>query len=321
MDITVLLWLQTLREALGPALAYIALLLSDALAGVAIIIPFITYWCIDKRRGQMMLAILSGSLMLNQIIKLAAAVYRPWVRDPRIVPPDFAKRSATGYSFPSTHTQIAATAYGDLADDNLKTDRRKAVLWFSLILLAGFLRVFLGVHTPQDILVGMLSALLMIPVCSFIFEKLSKHDEQEIVFAALFVFCTAAAILFALNKSYPMDYVNGELLVDPAEMIRDFMLSAGLSVSLVCGGILEHKTVRFDVNCPLREKAVRSLSGFAGAGILYLLTKMTASVLSPLANALFRGLLLGFYAVLIHPYLFTKFARKKDSDIPDNKDE
>ncbi|MBR3350366.1 MAG: phosphatase PAP2 family protein [Solobacterium sp.] len=318
MDITILLWLQNLRNALGPAVAYIALLLSNALAAVAIVIPFVLFWSFDKRRGQMMLAIFSGSLMLNQIIKLSAAVYRPWVRDPRITPPDFAKKSATGYSFPSTHTQVAATAYGDLADDYLKTDRRKSLLWFSLILLAGFLRVYLGVHTPQDILVGMMSALLMIPVCTFIFEKLAKHREQEIIFAVIFVFLSAAAVLFALNKAYPMDYADGVLLVDPAEMLKDFMLSAGISVSLVCGGIIEHKTINFSTDCPMREKLIRSVSGLAGAGVLYLATKLSAYVLSPLSNAMFRGLLIGFYAVLVHPYLFTKFAgRKKASEAPD----
>lgn len=317
MDITILLWLQGLREALGEGIAYVALLLSDALAGVAIILPFITFWCINKRRGQIMLAVFSGSLMLNQLIKLTAAVYRPWVRDSRITPPEFAKSSATGYSFPSTHTQIAATAYGDLGFEKRKTERKRALVYFLLILIAGFLRVFLGVHTPQDILVGMLCALLMIPVCSYVFDRLARHREQEIIFAALFVFLSAASILYALNKSYPTDYVNGALLVDPKEMLNDFMLSAGLSIALVCGGIAEHRIVCFSTDCPLKTKVFRVISGLLGVGIIYLFTKLTGSYFPPLFNALLRGLLMGFYAVLFHPMLFKMIEEKRNSSAKD----
>ena len=281
-------------------------------------IPFVTYWCLNKRRGQVMLAVLAGSLMLNQIIKLAAAVYRPWVRDARINPPSFARRSATGYSFPSTHTQIAATAYGDLAIENRTSHPGRAVIYFALIILAGVLRMFLGVHTPQDILVGMLSALLMIPVCYFVFEKISKHDEQEFVFAAVFVFAAAAAITFALTKNYPMDYVDGQLLVDPQEMIKDFMLSAGLSVSMIVGGIIEHRTIRFSTECTMQRKVIRVISGLAMIALIYLITKLSASFTPVLANALIRGMLMGFYAVLVHPFRFTK-AEEKWNSVPEKE--
>ena len=318
MDIEILLFLQNIREALGPLFSRIAAYASDGITAVAIVIPFVTYWCLNKRRGQVMLAVLAGSLMLNQILKLAAAVYRPWVRDARINPPSFARRSATGYSFPSTHTQIAATAYGDLAIENRTSHPGRAVIYFALIILAGVLRMFLGVHTPQDILVGMLSALLMIPVCYFVFEKISKHDEQEFVFAAVFVFAAAAAITFALTKNYPMDYVDGQLLVDPQEMIKDFMLSAGLSVSMIIGGIIEHRTIRFSTECTIQRKVIRVISGLAMIALIYLITKLSASFIPVLANALIRGMLMGFYAVLVHPFLFTK-AEEKWNSVPEKE--
>lgn len=315
MDITILLWMQNLREILGDGFAYIALLLSDALALIAIVLPFVTFWCLNKRRGQLMLAVFSGSLLLNQIIKMAAAVYRPWIRDSRITPPDFAKKSATGYSFPSSHTQIAATAYGDLGAESWKSNKKLSIGFFLLIVLAGVLRMFLGVHTPQDILVGMLCALLMIPVCWLVFDQLAAHREKEIMFAVIFVFFTAAAVVFALNKNYPMDYMNGELLVDPHEMLKDFMLSAGLSMALVCGGIIEHRIVCFSTECPLKTKIFRTVTGLLGAGLIYLLTKLTGSFLPPLFNSLLRGLLIGFYAVLFHPMLFKKIEEKRNSSV------
>lgn len=314
MDIEILLWLQEIRNALGPVAARIASYASDGISALAIVIPFVTYWCLNKRRGQIMLAVFAGSLLLNQLIKITCAIYRPWIRDSRIVPPEFARKSATGYSFPSTHTQIAATAYGDLSIEYRKTKPKRAVLYFSLILIAGLLRVYLGVHTPQDILVGMLSALIMIPVCYFVFAKISEHDEQEIVFTAVFIFITAASIIFAMSKSYPVDYVDGVLLVDSKEMIKDYMLSAGLSAGIVVGGMIEHRLIGFSAECDRKTKIIRTVIGLGGAALIYLLTKLTAAFIPSLANSLIRGLLLGFYAVLLCPLIFIKIETRDSSD-------
>jgi hypothetical protein len=55
---------------------------------------------------------------------------------------------------------------------------------------------------------------------------------------------------------------------------------------------------------------IRVISGLAMIALIYLLTKLSASFIPQLANALIRGLLMGFYAVLIHPFLFTKAEEK-----------
>ena len=102
MDIEILLILQELRFMLGSAGEWIAINLSDALAALAIVIPFVLFWCFNKRKGQLMLAVFAGSLMINQLLKLACAVYRPWIRDPRVKPGKQSLRTATGYSFPSS---------------------------------------------------------------------------------------------------------------------------------------------------------------------------------------------------------------------------
>ena len=59
MDITVLLWLQELRILLGPVFEMIVSALSDVISGIAIVLPFIAYWCMNKKRGQIMLAVFS----------------------------------------------------------------------------------------------------------------------------------------------------------------------------------------------------------------------------------------------------------------------
>ena len=54
----------------------------------------------------------SGCRVVNGLLKVAACVYRPWIRDPRVVPNEKALAEATGYSFPSGHSMNAAAVYG-----------------------------------------------------------------------------------------------------------------------------------------------------------------------------------------------------------------
>lgn len=319
MDIEILLILQELRFMLGSAGEWIAINLSDALAALAIVIPFVLFWCFNKRKGQLMLAVFAGSLMINQLLKLACAVYRPWIRDPRVKPGKQSLRTATGYSFPSSHTQLAATAYGDLAFEGKGTKVSQSIFFLSLMFLAGFLRLYLGVHTPQDVIVGMATAFIMIPVCEKVFTILAVDRKRDLWAAVLYTGFVIASIVYALNKSYPMDMADGHLLVDPLEMVQDFMLSCGLSYGIVMGGILEHRFVRFETDCTKKEKVLRAITGFMMIGVLYVATKFTAVIFTDLYNALFRGWLIGFAAVFVHPLLFKKFEERKA--LKDKKEE
>ena len=85
-----------------------------------VIVPALVYWCVDKRSGLYTLASYSLSVAVNAVVKLTACVYRPWIRDSRIVPAGDAITTATGYSFPSGHSSTAAPIYGSLAVSSKK---------------------------------------------------------------------------------------------------------------------------------------------------------------------------------------------------------
>ncbi|MBO5535524.1 MAG: phosphatase PAP2 family protein [Clostridia bacterium] len=70
-----------------------------------------------------------------------------------------------GYSYPSGHSVTAATLYGSMAVCARKMMRWISVLCVILILLTGFSRNYLGVHTPQDVLVGLTEGALMLWGC------------------------------------------------------------------------------------------------------------------------------------------------------------
>jgi undecaprenyl-diphosphatase len=111
------------------------------------------YWCINKRTGEFMFLSLGFARLVNGFIKITACVYRPWIRDLRVTPINNGMKTATGYSFPSGHTMNAATVFGGGVVRKDIPRALHAVLGL-LVLLVAFSRNYLGVHTPQDVLVG-----------------------------------------------------------------------------------------------------------------------------------------------------------------------
>ena len=111
MDIQILLFLQEFREGAGAFLAdFMAKMTFLGEINSAIVIMAIVYWCFSKETGAYLLMGWAGNRLLNGVLKVTACVYRPWIRDARIVPYGNAITTATGYSFPSGHTMNAATS-------------------------------------------------------------------------------------------------------------------------------------------------------------------------------------------------------------------
>ena len=152
MDIDLLLWFQKIREALGP----IAEQLADGismLSTIAVFILFLVYWCMDRKTGRFGLLCFSLGQFMNQTCKVIFCIPRPWIRNEAIHPSEHAIESASGYSFPSGHSQTAMSSYGALSVKGT-TSRCTRVILLVCILLVGLSRNYLGVHTPQDVLVG-----------------------------------------------------------------------------------------------------------------------------------------------------------------------
>lgn len=125
-----------------------------------LVIALIVFWCVDKKKGYYLMAVGFTGTIINQMMKLSFRVPRPWVLDPEFTILEQAREAAAGYSFPSGHTQFAVGTFGCLA----ATAERKWVRW-SCILLAvsvGFSRMYVGVHTPADVLTGALCAILLV---------------------------------------------------------------------------------------------------------------------------------------------------------------
>lgn len=154
MDISYLLWLQGLREGAPQFVqAFFSFMGSEAATVLTMLIPCVMYWCIDKRRSTLALMTYGVSSVFNQLIKNTVCCYRPWIRDPRVVPDSVAIKGATGYSFPSSHTQSSTSVLGSFGWA-WREKRWPMAVGLLFALIVGFSRNFLGVHAPQDVLVA-----------------------------------------------------------------------------------------------------------------------------------------------------------------------
>jgi len=156
-----------------------------------LVIALIVFWCVDKKKGYYVMAVGFMGTIINQILKLACRVPRPWVQDPNFTILEQAREAAAGYSFPSGHTQTAVGTFGSIA---AFTEKKR--LRYTCILMAalvGFSRMYIGVHFLSDVLVGagmacMLVWLLRKPVLE------GDHSRMKAVIAVML----AVSVVFLL---------------------------------------------------------------------------------------------------------------------------
>ena len=245
MDISYLLWLQDFRNATGNVLTPLMEEVSMFAITYLLLIPVFVYWCLDKKKGLYVLFATALSLGLNAFVKLNACVYRPWIRDPRVVPAGASIKTATGYSFPSGHTTTATPIYGGLAVVEWKTHRWLSVLCIAMILLTGFSRNYLGVHTPQDVLVGMMLSICVLWSVAKLMRYFEAHPEKIDVFLLYGIVIGVLMLLYITYKSYPMTYQDGRLLVDPKKMMADGYGDLGKMIGFFIGLYVERHWVKF----------------------------------------------------------------------------
>lgn len=154
----ILYWLEGLRM---PVLNEAMLLITKFGEETAFLVTaLIVFWCVDKYKGYYLMAVGFIGTMLNQILKLACRVPRPWVRDPEFTILEQAREAAAGYSFPSGHSQSAVGTFGGLA--YVSGNKWVRSICIAIAVLVPISRMYIGVHTPADVLVGAAMALLLV---------------------------------------------------------------------------------------------------------------------------------------------------------------
>ena len=308
MDIQYLLWLQELRNATGGMFDEFFNALSKVAVDLMPFLPFVIFWCVDRKWGYRFILTLGIGDLLNGIVKLTVCAYRPWIRSALIAPAGDSKVAATGYSFPSGHTTEATAVYGTTVAWQHKRRRWLAVLCGVLIALTGFSRNFLGVHTPQDVVVGFSVTLIMLLVVGYGQRKIDGDDRKLDILSIIGVLVVIATLIYITVKPYPMDYVNGVLLVDPNKMMNDTFKACGAFIGFLAGSFIERHYIHYEI--PSGSKNLPIL-GFIGFLIAFAWKEFFAPATIVMALGGHWGNFIGrsimwFFVVAIWPVVITK---------------
>lgn len=312
MDIQYLLVLQNFRfYSEGIFNGFFSFITTLGESFIPVLLMAAVYWCFNKKAGTYMCLAEGVGGLVNSVLKISFCVYRPWIRDPGIEPIAGAKTTATGYSFPSGHSTNATCYYGSLAL-YFRKYRFVVVFLFSVVFLVMLSRNFLGVHTPQDVLVGFGSAFLVILLMGYVLnDYLEKNPEKDIWVMAAILTCGVLIIIYAMTKSYPQNWVDGTLLVDPAKMITDVFGNVGFAFGAAIGWIVERRKIKFSLDGTLYVKIRRYLIGAAVITVLhYILKNVFSLFLDAYAAAFIYNFLVPFFILAIYPALFKKFETK-----------
>lgn len=206
----------------------------------------IVYWCIDFKAGLYLFTLEGFNSVITHFLKMLACVYRPWVLSDKIHPSKLAVPFAKGYSFPSGHSAMSSSVLGGTAF----ILRRKpiiCILLICLILLIGFSRLWLGVHTPQDVVCGLLIGLASIFIVDRIINYAEKRQNRYLILAFILNITVALILLYICRfNTYRTDYVSGELLVNPAKSIYSTVVIYGYLLGLLNGAFLCRRFFPFD---------------------------------------------------------------------------
>ncbi|MBR3238609.1 MAG: phosphatase PAP2 family protein [Oscillospiraceae bacterium] len=245
MDIEYLLFLQRFRESINDSLTPFMEGISLFAVTYLIMIPVFVYWVVSKRKGLYTLVSYYLCCGFNAIVKLTVCAYRPWIRDARVHPAGDAITTATGYSFPSGHTVTAGPIYGGLAVVSWSWKKFVSVILGIFLLLTAFSRNYLGVHTPQDVFVGICESVFWLIIIAKIFTYLDEHPEKENLLLLICFIVGWLGIAYITFKPYPMDYVDGKLLVDPQKMMNDGYGDICLLIAFPVARYIEKRWIGF----------------------------------------------------------------------------
>lgn len=275
-------WIQSGHNPFSDA--FFVLLSFLGSAPVYIFILASIFWNLDKRFGFRLAVLFLFSMAVNSWLKEAFRFQRP-IGEEGIR--SIYTSSATGYAFPSGHSQGVATFYTYLWMKYPKFLWK--ILGIVMILGIGFSRLYLGVHWPGDVFMGWGLGFLIV----WCFDHMDKR-------------------LFKLPFSLPLKLILSILLPLLALLLyhsKEGFQMSGFVLGFSSGYFLEDHFLDYQERTPLRHSLYKTAIGL-GILLVYIL------LLQPLTNY-WVGFYLPVYALaglwtaIGAPYLFRHFGWEK----------
>lgn len=269
-----------------------------------LVAAMIVFWCVDKKKGYYVLAVGLMGTLANQLMKLTFRIPRPWVLDPDFTIVEQAREAAAGFSFPSGHSTSAVGTFGAIG----YVSGNPAVRYccYAVCFLVPLSRMYLGVHTPGDVLAGAALSVLLIRILSPMIRR-PDFRRTNTVFA---VVLALAVCLLLFAECYPFAIPESQLQ-NLASGSKNAYTMLGTAVGLLIGYPLERKYVKFETKAIWWVQILKVALGFA------LVLAVKEGLRAPL-DALFDGHLIAravryclvvLTAGLLWPMTFCRFSK------------
>lgn len=257
----------------------------------AISVLCLILWCVNKRSGYAMGFAYLTSWILNFSLKEAFKVPRPFILDKDIIP--IRPETATGYSFPSGHTQGITALSTSIAT----TLRRKWIYAAGIIMvtLMAMSRLYLGVHTLLDVIIGAVAGFVWVGIANLIFGYAEKINRKYLLL-----------ILFI-----PM--VLGIIFIQS----YDYYKIAGTFTSFILGYLLDSRYIHYDARGHLWQQIIKFFLGMAVLIAIKIIVKKALG--ETLISDYIRYFIIGFWITVAAPMLFNKMFGAKRFNITEKK--
>ena len=310
MDLDYLMYLQGIRNDWGGE-GLFTLVSNLPKSALTAAIPAILFWCVNKYAGIFLLFNATCGRVINELIKGTFCVYRPWIGNSELKPAVDAMKEASEYSFPSGHTQFTTAVYGGLGFFYRKKYPLLLIPCALIVLMVAFSRNFLGVHTPQDVLIAMAYSIGLFFLAEKLFDWIGKDRERQVLFLLCGLIICAVVFLWLYFKPYPEDFLSGKVIVDPLKARADAFDALGFGLAFFLGWFLELRFVNFKTSVSNKDKLWRVIIGFAILGVIAVIFYPLMKVLFSLEAYKFFKAFLPFFSILfIIPLIFTKVEKK-----------
>ena len=298
-----LYWFQSIRTPVMDSIMSIVTHLGEET--FFMLAALIVFWCVDKRKGYYLLTVGFVGTLINQWLKIACRIPRPWVQDPNFPIVEAARAEATGYSFPSGHTQAAVGYLGGIARF---TDR----IWLRiacivLAVMTAISRMYLGVHTPLDVGVSIVIAVILVLVIYPLIESTLWFPNRMYAIIGGMLLFSLAYLAYVELYPFPVDVDAANL----ASAVKNAYTMTGSVLGVLVVYAVDNKFIHFSTRAPWWGQLIKVTVGLALAVAMKSLLKAPLLALCgghDLGN-LVRYFLLVVVAGAVWPWTFRFFER------------